>query len=310
MTGWGLGDIPDQSGRSAVVTGANSGIGYVTARELARRGAHVVLACRNAARGDQALGRLRAEVPTARAEVRPLDLADQKSVRAFAAGLREDGRRPLDLLINNAGVMALPRRRTPDGFETQFATNHLGHFALTGLLLPHLLAAPGARVVTASSAFHLLADVDLGDLNSERRYRPWVSYARSKSANLLFTHELSRRLARAGSQVTAVAAHAGYAATNLQTAGARMDGRRAAERLMTFSNRLFAQSACRGALPTLYAATAPDMAPDSYIGPRTGLWGAPAPSFRARRTSNDTTAGLLWTASEDLTGVHYDFTSP
>ncbi|AJT67218.1 oxidoreductase [Streptomyces chattanoogensis] len=305
MTRWNTSHIPDQTGRSVVVTGANSGIGYVTARELARRGARVVLACRNEARGGAALDRLRTEVPTAEAEFRPLDLADLSSVRDFAAGLDTfDGDR-LDLLINNAGVMALPYRTTADGFEMQFGTNHLGHFALTGLLLPRLLATPGARIVTVSSMMHALSDIDLSDLNSERSYRRWIAYARSKSANLLFTHELSRRLAASGSQVIAAAAHPGYAATNLQTAGVRMEGRTSAERVVDLGNRLIAQSPEGGALGTLCAATAPHMRPDSFIGPRSGLRGAPAPSFRAPWTKKDTTGERLWAASEELTGVRY-----
>ncbi|MFF4949963.1 oxidoreductase [Streptomyces chattanoogensis] len=307
MTRWNTSHIPDQTGRSVVVTGANSGIGYVTARELARRGARVVLACRNKARGGAALDRLRTEVPTAEAEFRPLDLADLSSVRDFAAGLDTfDGDR-LDLLINNAGVMALPYRTTADGFEMQFGTNHLGHFALTGLLLPRLLATPGARVVTVSSMMHALSDIDLSDLNSERSYRRWIAYARSKSANLLFTHELSRRLAASGSQVIAAAAHPGYAATNLQTAGVRMEGRSSAERVVDLGNRVIAQSAEGGALGTLCAATAPHMRPDSFIGPRSGLRGAPAPSFRAPWTKKDATGERLWAASEELTGVRYAF---
>ncbi|MEU7146477.1 oxidoreductase [Streptomyces sp. NPDC045456] len=307
MTRWTTSHIPDQTGRSAVVTGANSGIGYITARELARRGARTVLACRNEARGHAALARLRSEVPEAEAEFRQLDLADLASVRAFAAGLDTfDGNR-LDLLINNAGVMALPHRRTADGFEMQFGTNHLGHFALTGLLLPKLLATPGARVVTVSSGFHVLGNVDLDDLNSERGYRRWIAYGRSKSANLLFVHELSRRLARAGSQVVAVAAHPGYADTNLQTAGVRMEGRTGAERVVALANRVVGQSAESGALPTLCAATAPHMKPDAFLGPRTGLRGATAPSPRAPWTRNDETSARLWDASEELTGVRYDF---
>ncbi|MFI2235204.1 oxidoreductase [Streptomyces chrestomyceticus] len=307
MTRWTTSHIPDQTGRSAVVTGANSGIGYITARELARRGARTVLACRNEARGQAALARLRSEVPAAEAEFRQLDLADLASVRAFAAGLDNfDGDR-LDLLVNNAGVMALPHRRTADGFEMQFGTNHLGHFALTGLLLPKLLATPGARVVTVSSGFHMLSNVDLDDLNSERGYRRWIAYGRSKSANLLFVHELSRRLARAGSQVLAVAAHPGYADTNLQTAGVRMEGRTGAERVVALANRIIGQSAESGALPTLCAATAPHMKPDAFLGPRTGLRGATAPSPRAPWTRNDETSARLWDASEELTGVRYDF---
>ncbi|QHC21190.1 oxidoreductase [Streptomyces sp. GS7] len=310
MTRWNTSHIPDQTGRSAVVTGANSGIGYVTARELARRGARVVLACRSTERGAAALDRLRSEVPTAEAEFRRLDLADLSSIRDFAAGLDDfDGDR-LGLLVNNAGVMALPQRTTADGFEMQFGTNHLGHFALTGLLLPRLLATPGARVVTVSSMLHALANVDLGDLNSERSYGRWTAYARSKSANLLFTHELARRLAAAGSGVVAAAAHPGYAATNLQTAGVRMEGRRSAERAIDLGTRLIAQSADGGALGTLCAATAPHMRPDSFIGPRSGLRGAPARSFRAPWTTNDRTAEALWAASEQLTGVRHDFAVP
>ncbi|WP_328386942.1 oxidoreductase [Streptomyces sp. NBC_00400] len=310
MTRWNTSHIADQTGRSAVVTGANSGLGYATARELARHGARVLLACRNEARGMAALDRLRSDVPTAEAEFRPLDLADLSSVRDFAAALDDfDGDR-LDLLINNAGVMALPYRTTADGFEMQFGTNHLGHFALTGLLLPKLLATPGARVVTVSSMLHALADLDYTDLNSARSYRRWIAYSRSKSANLLFTHELTRRLAAAGSQVVAAAAHPGYASTNLMTAGVRMEGRASAERIIDFGTGLVGQSPDGGALGTLCAATAPHMRPDSFIGPRNGLRGAPVQSFRAPWTKKDANGERLWAASEELTGVHYDFAPP
>jgi NAD(P)-dependent dehydrogenase (short-subunit alcohol dehydrogenase family) len=304
MPGWSAENIPDQSGRVAVVTGANSGIGYATARELARRGARVLLACRSEARGVGARDRMVGEVPGADVEFAHLDLGDLASVREFTATYPYDR---LDLLVNNAGVMALPYGTTADGFETQFGTNHLGHFALTGLLLPTLLATPGARVVTVSSTMHALANIDIGDLNSERRYRRWVAYARSKTANLLFVHELARRLAAHGSDVIAAAAHPGYAATNLQAAGPKMAGRRAAERFMGIGNRFFAQSADAGALPTLYAATAPDVTPDSFTGPSLGGWrGAPAPSWRAPWSRDDRASQLLWTASEELTGVTYD----
>ncbi|MER6305402.1 oxidoreductase [Streptomyces sp. NPDC001657] len=307
MTRWNTSHIPDQTGRSAVVTGANSGIGYITARELARRGARVVLACRSASRGKAALERLRTEVPTADAEFRPLDLADLTSVRDFAATLDDLTGDRLDLLVNNAGVMALPYRTTADGFEMQFGTNHLGHFALTGLLLPRLLATPGARIVSVSSMLHALADLDYDDLNSERSYGRWIAYGRSKSANLLFVHELTRRLAAVGSPLVAAASHPGYAATNLQTVGARMEGRNAAERVIELGNRLIAQPAEGGALGTLCAATAPHMRPDSFVGPRNGLRGAPAQSFRAPWTKKDANGERLWAASEQLTGVHYDF---
>lgn len=303
-TGWTTQDIPDQSGRTAVVTGANSGIGLVTARELARRGARVLLACRSGERGRYAEELVRRQVPGADVEFRPLDLADLASVRAFAESYTPG---TLDLLVNNAGVMALPYGRTADGFETQFGINHLGHFALTGLLVRKLLNTPGARVVTVSSAMHAVADIDMGDLNSERRYRRWIAYGRSKTANLLFTHELARRLRAAGSDVVAAAAHPGYAATNLQTAGARLEGRRTAERLAELGNRVFARSAEAGALPTLYAATAPGVRPDSFTGPRPmGRRGAPTGARRAGWTLNDVAGERLWVASEQLTGVTYD----
>ncbi|MEU9134968.1 oxidoreductase [Streptomyces sp. NPDC048404] len=304
MGGWGAKDIPAQRGRIAVVTGANSGLGLVTARELARGGARVVLACRGEVRGREAAERIVAEVPGAEVEFGRLDLGDLASVREFADSFSYDR---LDLLVNNAGVMALPYGTTADGFETQFGVNHLGHFALTGLLAPVLLATPGARIVTVSSMMHALADLDLDDLNSEKAYRKWIAYGRSKSANLLFTHELARRLSGAGSDVVAAAAHPGYASTNLQTAGPRQEGRKGAERLMEIGNRVFGQSAEAGALPTLYAATAPGVRPDTFVGPSFAMWrGSPSTSWRAGRTRDDTRAELLWAASERLTGVVYE----
>ncbi|MDI5961459.1 oxidoreductase [Streptomyces sp. SL13] len=302
--GWNETDIPDQSGRTAVVTGANSGIGYCAARGLARRGARVLLACRSERRGQAAAERLRAEVPGARTAYRHLDLSDLTSVRDFAGDFEGDR---LDLLVNNAGVMGVPYGRTADGFETQFGVNHLGHFALTGLLLPKLLATAGARVVTVSSALHALADIDPGDLNSEHGYRRWIAYGRSKTANLLFTHELSRRLAAAGSTVVAAAAHPGYADTNLIAAGAAPENRALLVRLGRISNRLVAQPAAAGALPTLYAATAAGVRPDDFVGPRLQGWrGAPARSWRAPWTRDDAAAERLWTASQTMTGVGFE----
>ncbi|MEU9163612.1 oxidoreductase [Streptomyces sp. NPDC048424] len=310
MPGWNASKIPDQSGRAAVVTGANSGIGYVTARELARRGASVVLACRSAARGRAAVVRLRAEVPGAEAEFMPLDLADLASVREFATAY---GQRhaSLDLLVNNAGVMALPYGRTADGFETQFGVNHLGHFALTGLLLPRLrAAAPGARIVNVSSGFHALGRIDVEGggpdaLSDERGYRRWVAYGRSKTANLLFTHELSRRFTAAGSAITAAAAHPGYASSNLHSGASKVEGPTLNSRVAAFGNAVVAQPTSSGALPTLYAATAPGVRQDAFIGPRFGWRGAPAPSWRAKWTLDDRSGELLWAASEKLTGVSY-----
>ncbi|MFG2753347.1 oxidoreductase [Streptomyces xanthophaeus] len=310
MPGWNATNIPDQSGRTAVVTGANSGIGYVSARELARRGATVVLACRSAARGKAAEVRLRSEVPGARVEFAALDLADLSSVRAFATAYAQR-RDTLDLLVNNAGVMALPYGRTADGFETQFGVNHLGHFALTGLLLPRLrAAASGARIVNVSSGFHVLADVDLEalealDAGDGHGYRRWTAYGRSKTANLLFTHELARRFTAAGGAVTAAAAHPGYASSNLHAGAATLEGPTLTSRAAALGNALVAQPAAKGALPTLYAATAPGVRQDDFIGPRFGWRGAPVRSWRAKRTLDDRSGEQLWSASERLTGVSY-----
>ncbi|MFD9573972.1 oxidoreductase [Streptomyces sp. NPDC059982] len=310
MTGWNATHIPDQGGRTAVVTGANSGIGYVTARELARHGAAVTLACRSAARGRAAVVRLRSEVPGAEVEFAPLDLADLASVREFARAYGQRHTR-LDLLVNNAGVMALPYGRTADGFETQFGVNHLGHFALTGLLLPRLrAAAPGARIVNVSSGFHVLGDVRPEDLDPDPAhradgYRRWTAYGRSKTANLLFTHELARRFTAAAATVTAAAAHPGYASTNLHAGAAAQEGRTFGSRALALGNAVLAQSAASGALPTLYAATAPGVTQDGFYGPRLGWRGAPAPSWRAKRTLDDAASERLWTASEKLTGVSY-----
>lgn len=301
--GWTARNIPDQSGRIAVVTGANSGIGYITARELARRGARVVLACRSHERGAAALQRLRTELPEAAAEFRRLDLSDLSSVRAFAASFPGE---QLGLLVNNAGVMAVPYARTADGFEMQFGVNHLGHFALTGLLLEHLAAAPDARVVSVSSMAHLLAGIDMGDLQSERRYHRWLAYGASKTANLLFIDELARRTAHRGTGPLAVAAHPGYSATELQTRGARLAGRRATERIMHLGNLLIGSSPEVGAAPLLFAATAPQVRNGSFHGPHLlGLRGDPAPSWRAPWARNSVTADRLWAASEQLTGVTF-----
>lgn len=301
--GWTARNIPSQAGRTVVITGANSGLGYVTARELARRGARVVLGCRSITRGEDAHAQLMREVPEAEAEFRMLDLADLSSVRAFADTLPYDR---VDTLINNAGLMAVPYSRTADGFEMQFGVNHLGHFALTGLLLERLLAAPGARVVTVSSLAHALANIDMGDLNSERRYYRWPAYAASKTANLLFVHELARRASRKGLDLTAAAAHPGYSATELQAKGPRMEGRRVSELLMHTGNFLFASSAQLGAAPILYAATEPRVAGDSFTGPRIlGVRGSPGPSWRAPWTRSDAAGERLWAASEQLTGVGY-----
>jgi NAD(P)-dependent dehydrogenase (short-subunit alcohol dehydrogenase family) len=287
--------IPDLAGKTVIVTGANSGIGHAAAAELARAGATVVLAVR-----DQAKGEAAAATITGTTEVRPLDLARLDSVRAFAASWQGI----IDLLINNAGVMIPPLSRTADGFELQFGTNHLGHFALTNLLLPHVAA--GGRVVTVSSDAHRAGAIDFDDLNWERRrYRPWRAYGQSKLANLLFTGELQRRLTEAGSTVKATAAHPGYAATNLQShSGSRV----AAFAMKQLGNRLIAQDAAGGALPTLYAAVA-DIPGGSFAGPSgpfgLGLRGAPALVGRSAAARDEQVARRLWTVSETLTGVSF-----
>jgi NAD(P)-dependent dehydrogenase (short-subunit alcohol dehydrogenase family) len=303
---WTSDDIGDLSGRTFVVTGGNSGLGYETARALARKRARVVIACRDAGRARAAVISLRAESSDADASFLELDLASLASVRKFADALRER-HRSLHVLVNNAGVMALPQRRTADGFEAQFGTNHLGHFALTGLLLELLLAEPGGRIVTLSSTAHRMGRMRFDDLQSERGYSPWPAYAQSKLANLLFTLELQRRLAAAGAPAIAVACHPGYAATNLQFAGPRMAGSAVRERVMKLANRLFAQSAEMGALPTLYAACAPDVEGGDYIGPADfgQTWGYPTKVSRSRRARDAQAAARLWEISERLTGVRY-----
>ncbi|MFJ9347026.1 oxidoreductase [Streptomyces sp. NPDC101237] len=286
---WNTSDLPDLAGRTAVVTGANSGIGRTTADALARAGAHVVLAVRDPERGRAAAAGLAGST-----EVRRLDLADLASVREFAAGWD----RPLDLLINNAGVMMLPEQSTADGFEMQFGTNHLGHFALTNLLLPYLTD----RVVTLSSGLHRGGDgvIHFADVNLRGGYSPTRAYAQSKLANLLFTLELQRRLTEAGSPVRALAAHPGYAATNLQSRTANPLARLG----LRLGNLVVAQDDRAGALPTLYAATQ-DLPGASYVGPdgMGGMRGAPALAGRSPAASDPVAARRLWTLSEEMTGV-------
>jgi NAD(P)-dependent dehydrogenase (short-subunit alcohol dehydrogenase family) len=302
---WTASDIPEQTGRVAVVTGANSGLGLITARELVRAGAKVVIACRDTAKGDRAAAEIHAQVPGADLDVRALDLADLASVRGFVARLRGE-REWVDLLINNAGLMAPPRRTTVDGFESQLGTNHLGHFALTGLLLPALLAAPAPRVVTLSSGAHRIGKMDFDDLQGERHYNNWRAYGQSKLANLLFCFELDRRARAAGTGLMSLAAHPGYAATNLQFAGPAAFYEKA---IMTVTNKVLAQSAEMGALPTLYAATAPDLPGGAFIGPDGFMEqrGHPHIVTASGRAYNEADWRRLWEISEELTSVSYRF---
>jgi NAD(P)-dependent dehydrogenase (short-subunit alcohol dehydrogenase family) len=290
MTTFSLADIPDMTGRTAVITGANSGIGRAAARALAAAGARVTLAVR-----DPEKGRAAAAAMPGDTDVRELDLANLASVRSFAAGWEGD----IDLLINNAGVMVPPLTRTADGFELQFGTNHLGHFALTNLLLDHVTG----RVVTVSSTGHRMGRIDFDDLNWERKpYKAWAAYGQSKLANLLFTSELQRRLSEAGSPVIATAAHPGYASTNLQFHSQR----RSMDLIGAIGNRLLAQDENGGALPTLYAAVA-DVPGNSFAGPGGFMEqrGAPKLVGRSSAAKDDDVARRLWEVSEELTGVRF-----
>lgn len=304
---WNTEEIPELHGRVAIVTGANSGLGLETARALARRGASVVLACRDVAKARSAEQEIAGEAGrTGDVSTLPLDLASLESVRAFADSVRSRFR-SVDLLVLNAGVMAIPERRTADGFEMQLGTNHLGHFALGGLLLDLLLATPGSRVVAVSSSAHRIGRIDFDDLHGERRYGPWRAYGQSKLANLLYTFELQRRLERRGAPTIAVAAHPGYAATQLQERGPRERNAAVMSRLIAIGNRILAQSAAMGALPTLYAATASDVRGGDYFGPSRWfeLWGHPKRVGTTARARDEDVARRLWSVSEDLTGVAY-----
>jgi NAD(P)-dependent dehydrogenase (short-subunit alcohol dehydrogenase family) len=295
--GWTVADMPPQDGRVAVVTGATSGIGLHTARELARAGAEVVLAVRDVARGE----RVRAEIGGA--AVVPLDLAEQASVRSAAGELLERWPR-IDVLVNNAGIMAPPHRLTGDGFELQMATNHFGPFALTGLLIE---ALADARVVTVSSGMHRSANIDFDDLQSERGYHRWRVYSQSKLANLLFAFELGRRAAAAGLSLASVAAHPGIARTNLQAAGPGMDGNRLRQMVIVGGTHVIGQSDAQGALPSLYAATMPELPSGTYVGPDGMFEGRGHPKIvSASKTAHDEAlARRLWEVSEELTGVGY-----
>ena len=308
---WTADDIPDLAGKTVVVTGGNSGIGFEAARQMARKGAHVILACRDAGRAAEAVEQIRTLQPSSSLEAMSLDLASLESGHRFARDFTAKGT-PLDVLCNNAGVMAIPRRTTAEGFEMQLGTNHLGHFALTGLLLEPLLAAPAARVVNVSSTAHKPGRIDFDDLHGEKSYRKWLAYAQSKLANLLFTYELQRRLEAAGAPAISVACHPGYSATNLQSVGPQMSGSRLAARLMDVGNRFFSQPAAMGALPTLYAATSPDARGGDYIGPDGFMenYGHPRKTRSTARSHDREVARRLWEVSEQLTSVHYTLPAP
>ncbi|MUG25348.1 SDR family NAD(P)-dependent oxidoreductase [Paenibacillus macerans] len=294
-TPWTEDHMPDQTGRVAIVTGSNSGIGWEAARALANKGATVIMACRSIAKANLAADQIKALKPSGKVVGMALDLGDLASVRAFAAAFRQDYDR-LDLLINNGGVAKPPYGKTAQGFEQQFGINHLGHFALTGLLLERLDATPGARIVTVSSLSHRSGIVHFDDLNLERNYKPARAYAQSKLANLLFTYELQRRLVAAGRSTLAVAVHPGWTATNALRHSSMM------RRL----NPIFAQTSKMGVLPTLYAATASDVRGGDYFGPSSlELRGYPKKVESSARSHDEAVARRLWTISEELTQVKY-----
>ncbi|MBD0864057.1 SDR family NAD(P)-dependent oxidoreductase [Gordonia sp. zg691] len=294
MSGWTTADIPDQTGRTFVVTGANSGLGAETAKALVGAGADVVLACRNTAKADAVASKL-----GPKATVAQLDLADLESVRTFAAGLTG-----ADVLVNNAGLMAVPLRRTTDGFEMQIGTNHLGHFALTALLLPKI----SDRVVTVSSGVHQIGRIQLDDLNwQQRRYRRWQAYGDSKMANLMFGKELAARLTETGSSKKSLIAHPGYAATELQGRSENFT-----DFVAKLGNKLpIAQSAAGGALPQIYAATMPDVESGTYFGPTEffGLRGAPGRNSYRKSADDTAFRAALWAESERLTAEKFDVTT-
>ncbi len=305
-THWTVDNIPDQRGKCIVITGATSGLGYQAALALAGKGAEVVLAVRNPDKGTQVVAAIRQAHSRGAVEAMRLDLADLGNVRRFAGDFSRH-HSTLSVLIDNAGVMALPYRRTVDGFEMQFGTNHLGHFALTGLLMPLIAATPGARVVTVSSMMHLFGRMNFADLNGTRKYNPWAAYEQSKLANLLFAYELDRRFKRAGLDAISLACHPGYAATNLQYIAAEMNHSRVEHLVNQLGNALLATSAAMGALPELYAATAAGLHGGEYIAPQglSTLRGYPGVARSSPRSYNVAAARQLWQISEDLTGVRY-----
>ncbi|NJO05505.1 MAG: SDR family NAD(P)-dependent oxidoreductase [Chloroflexaceae bacterium] len=308
MAKWTAASIPDQTGKVVVVTGANSGLGYETTLALARKGAHIVMACRNMQKGEVARNDIARQVPNASLDVQVLDLASLASVRAFAEAFNSRYQQ-LDILYNNAGIMGIPQRiETADGFEMQFGTNHLGHFALTGLLLDAILSAPNSRVVTTTSVVHHMGvgQIHFNDLQRKNSYQRWLAYGQSKFANLLFTLELQRKLTAIGSRTISVAAHPGYSATHLQTTGPGMGGTKIELQVSEFINRYVAQSAAMGALPQLYAGTAPGVLGGDYYGPAlAGFRGYPLQRYPNPAAFDAPLAAQLWNVSEELTGVRY-----
>jgi NAD(P)-dependent dehydrogenase (short-subunit alcohol dehydrogenase family) len=295
---WTAENIPDQSGKTVIVTGANSGIGFEATAALVRKDAKVIMACRSLEKGQAAAAKIQDQYLKGEVILKQLDLADLNSVARFADDFLAEHEQ-LNILINNAGVMAIPYRQTADGFEMQFGTNHLGHFALTGKLLPILQKTPDSRVVTVSSYAHILGRINFDNLNSEKSYQKWLAYGQSKLANILFAYELQRLSSQHGDRPISIAVHPGYAATNLQKSSS----------FFSFTNNFMAQSQEMGALPTLYAATHPNIQGGEYIGPDGFLAqrGYPRLARSSRRSYDLETARRLWEISEEMSGVKFEF---
>ena len=293
---WTAQHMPEQSGKTFIVTGANSGIGYETTKELVAKGATVIMACRNLDKANKAANMIRADYPQAILDIIQLDLANLASIHDFATNFKAKYQ-TLDGLINNAGIMIPPFTKTQDGFEVQFGANHLGHFALTGLLMDRIVATPKARIVNVSSTAHRRGKIDFNNLNAEQGYQGIQAYAQSKLANLLFTYELQKRLDKAGIDTLAVAAHPGWSLTNLQRG------------VVLFLSRIFGQSQALGALPTLYAATMLDVKGDDYYGPNgfAEMRGYPKKVGTIPEAKDDAVAQQLWNVSEEMTGVSFQF---
>jgi len=305
MNKWTAELIPDQTGKIFIITGANSGLGLESTRALARKRATVIMACRNLEKGKRSLEKLRREIPDALLDLQEMDLANLESIRNFVTYIFSTYKK-IDVLINNAGIMATPFAKTKDGFEIQFGINHLGHFVLTGLLFELLLKAPGSRVVNVSSMAARRASIDFDNLMGERSYVPWKAYGQTKLANLLFTFELQRRLETGNNNSVSIAAHPGGSATNLHKA---IQMNPVVKSIYNFLIRYFMQSAAKGALPQLYAATSPEAVPGDYYGPDgfNEIAGYPAKAHIPVKAKDEQLAEKLWQVSEKLTGINYEF---
>jgi NAD(P)-dependent dehydrogenase (short-subunit alcohol dehydrogenase family) len=306
MNKWSYSNIPVQNGRVAIVTGANSGLGFYTTKGLAEKGCEVIMACRSMEKGEEARSIIIKDYPDALLHVMKLDLANMKSVHSFAIEFAKSFKH-LDLLINNAGLMAIPYRKTVDGFEMQFGVNHLGHFALTGLLFNLLKKTPGSRVVNVSSAAHNLGEIRFEDINWQNGYNKWKAYGMSKLANIHFTFELADRVTAKGLDMLVTVAHPGYADSKLIEKGPEMNGRNFLVKAGRFANRIVAQSTEMGALPTLYAATSPEAVHRAFYGPDGfgGMRGYPVRTYPNKKKINKEVHQKLWKLSEKMTGVSF-----